>query len=407
MSSHIDCMQKCGCNVLKVFNVNVTKDMTTYKIKKYHTRCKEELPLNDRIVSLSCLANNSVAVVITKKCDTLYVYNFFNNSPAVSPISTVAYELFTDFEPCDEPNKTNEIDLTKLTGISTMKIFLVGAGGHGTNAQDGSDGSPIHVDVIDKNIHYGGNGGNGGDGGEGGSAGQVFTTTVPANKYSRVTFTIGKSCGKTEQDKITRRLTTANFYTDSETGATLSFSAAGGVDGVIAPYGGGKGGIGKIVLKETKSVIDILDAQDGTNGLGDYGGKGGLASKNPALLTTGGGGGGGGSGGLGGTPLTSFFETDVFLSILNTPITGSYGNGGHGTGSANPDVVSNNGSNGRDGRNGILGIGGDGGGGGGGGGGGSENVDGSQFSPGLKGYAGSGGIGGNGFALVVYSVIQE
>lgn len=205
--------------------------------------------------------------------------------------------------------------------------------------------------------------------------------------YDKAAFTIGKSCGV--------RMTTAKFSKDD---SSLKLSANGGIDGIVSGYEGGKGGLGQIVLKEGENTISILDSQNGTGGLGAYGGQGGLGAK-----IIGGGGGGGGSGGLGGTPLIDFFGSPAFLSILNIPVTlGIYGEGGHGSGSDDPNITSDNGRNGRTGRDGILGIGGDGGGGGGGGGGGSE-----EEAPGNGGYGGSRGLGGNGFALVIISHNKE
>lgn len=370
MTEYIHYMKKWKCNRLKVIDIKLKDEEKFYKIKRYDTLCQTELPINERLISLS--ENLHSASVIVKHHETLYVYKFLKK-----PVKSIlSYDLFTDLtlptETSAGPNLTFDYYLSEK---DIVNIIIVGAGGNGGNGEEGKKGENSHIKKS-HNIYYAGGGGDGGRGGQGGGAGEIsYINNVKGSIHNHIKFTIGKN--SIENDQIKRN----TILELSGPGGNVVLTAKGGRDRMIDGFPGGKGGRGRISIKGEEETL-IEEAQNGNPGLGEDGGQGGRGAFGDSF---GGGGGGGGSGGRGEIPSEKIPKYPIILGIFNSLMTQSeLGNGGDSDSPGSP---------GKDGRHGIFGIGGDGGGGGGGGGG-----DGKE-----GGRGGKAGRGGHGFALIIHS----
>lgn len=277
------------------------------------------------------------------------------------------------------------------TGISKIRLILVGGGsggGGGMNGSDGSDGyvsSPILPDET-----YGGEGGAGGAAGAVGTGGRIFELSLDVTTGTEYAYSCGaggaggaSNGGKGKAGSATTfgQLSSKNgrVYADGyrEVKTGLTFGQSG-----VAGYAGGAGGKGSDRAREG------YYGEDGANVLSYKGGKGANGDDiyddpDDRVYQHFGGGGGGGA---------------------------AYGSkGGNGT-NRGIGGAGGNGASGEDGVN--YGQGGGAGNGGGGGGGGSYSYSGDSIGPGsyddydaeAGGSGGTGGSGGRGMqgCIVIY-----
>lgn len=273
-------IDKCECSKIAIKHITVEPSTNTYKIKKYDTLCKAELPVIGRVVNLSSLQPDTSALVITERYDTLYIYDFLSTS-IVSP-STINYILFLSTATCGSPPP---LETVTLSAGKAPNFIVSAAGGNGYAGFPGQDGGSSTMDSTGT-IGIGGFRGAGGGGGAGGGS-FILQESFPAiNTPSTFTFKIGYNCADL-QDPTYKQ---TNFSYRGR-----SFILSGGPDGTVPGYDGGLGGNGQVAFVTSTGILQ--SESPGSVGGGNFGGNGGQTAAGSQI--NGGGGGGGGGRGIG------------------------------------------------------------------------------------------------------------